>query len=249
FFEGKIQKIESILEDETIENRAFQAGEVEIVVDRIKLDHQDETNSRIADSLQTAFFEGKGECYVDIDGEKHHYSDKFELDGMTFEEPTPNFFSFNNPYGACKRCEGYGKVIGIDRDLVIPDKSKSVYDGAIAPWRGEKMGMWLDRLVKNALKFDFPIHRAYGDLTPAQQELLWTGNSYFGGLNAFFEDLEQQTYKIQYRVMLSRYRGKTYCPDCKGSRLRKDASYVKINGQSITDIVLLPLQEALAFFQ
>ncbi len=249
FFEGKIQKIESILEDETIENRDFQAGEVEIVVDRIKLDHQDETNSRIADSLQTAFFEGKGECYVDIDGEKHHYSDKFELDGMTFEEPTPNFFSFNNPYGACKRCEGYGKVIGIDRDLVIPDKSKSVYDGAIAPWRGEKMGLWLDKLVRNALKFDFPIHRAYADLTPEQQELLWTGNTYFNGLNAFFEDLEQHTYKIQYRVMLSRYRGKTDCPECKSSRLRKDASYVKINGKSITDIVLLPLDEALSFFQ
>ncbi|SFT01945.1 excinuclease ABC subunit UvrA [Sphingobacterium wenxiniae] len=248
-FEGKIQKIESIIEDTSIKNKDFKTGEVEIVVDRIRLDKEDDTLSRIADSLQTALFEGKGSCYVDIDGERHHYSDKFELDGITFEEPTPNFFSFNNPYGACKRCEGYGKVIGIDRDLVIPDKSKSVYDGAIAPWRGEKMGMWLDRLVKNALKFDFPIHRAYGDLTPAQQELLWTGNSYFGGLNAFFEDLEQQTYKIQYRVMLSRYRGKTYCPDCKGSRLRKDASYVKINGQSITDIVLLPLQEALAFFQ
>ncbi|MBD1433421.1 excinuclease ABC subunit UvrA [Sphingobacterium sp. DN00404] len=248
-FEEKIQKIESIIEDTRIPNKDFKAGEVQIVVDRIRLDKQDETNSRMADSLQTAFFEGKGECYVDIDGDRKHYSDKFELDGILFEEPTPNFFSFNNPYGACKRCEGYGKVIGIDADLVIPDKSRSTYDGAIAPWRGEKMGEWLNRLVRSALKFDFPIHRAYGDLTPEQQELLWTGNKYFGGLNQFFEELEQQTYKIQYRVMLSRYRGKTDCPDCKGSRLRKDATYVKIAGKSITDIVLLPLEEALQFFK
>lgn len=248
-FEDKIQKIESIIEDTNISNKDFKEGDVKIVVDRIRLDKEDETSSRIADSLQTAFFEGKGECYVDIEGEPKHYSDKFELDGILFEEPTPNFFSFNNPYGACKRCEGYGKVIGIDADLVVPDKSRSVYDGAIAPWRGEKMGEWLNRLVQNALKFDFPIHRAYSDLTRAQQELLWTGNAYFGGLNQFFEELEQQTYKIQYRVMLSRYRGKTDCPDCKGSRLRKDATYVKVGNKSITDIVLLPLRDALRFFK
>lgn len=248
-FQDKIQKIEAVIGDTSIPNEDFKTGEIQIVVDRIRLDKQDETNSRLADSLQTAFFEGKGECYVDIDGVRKHYSDKFELDGILFEEPTPNFFSFNNPYGACKRCEGYGKVIGIDADLVIPDKSRSVYDGAIAPWRGEKMGEWLNRLVRNALKFDFPIHRSYSDLTSAQQELLWMGNKYFGGLNQFFEELEQQTYKIQYRVMLSRYRGKTDCPDCKGSRLRKDATYVKIAGRSITDIVLLPLEEALQFFK
>lgn len=247
-FEDKIQKIESIIDDKEVKNRDFKPDELQIVVDRVRLDKQDDTYSRIADSLQTAFFEGKGECYIDIDGVKKHYSDRFELDGITFEEPTPNFFSFNNPYGACKRCEGYGKVIGIDADLVVPDKSKSVYDGAIAPWRGEKMGEWLDRLVRNALKFDFPIHRSYGDLTKAQQELLWTGNKYFSGLNQFFEELESQTYKIQYRVMLSRYRGKTNCPECKGSRLRKDATYVKVAGRSITDIVLLPLDEALQFF-
>ena len=248
-FEDKIQKIETIIEDTNISNKDFKEGDVKIVVDRIRLDKEDETSSRIADSLQTAFFEGKGECYVEIDGEHKHYSDKFELDGILFEEPTPNFFSFNNPYGACKRCEGYGKVIGIDADLVVPDKSRSVYDGAIAPWRGEKMGEWLNRLIQNALKFDFPIHRSYSDLTPAQQELLWTGNAYFGGLNQFFEELEQQTYKIQYRVMLSRYRGKTDCPDCKGSRLRKDATYVKVGNKSITDIVLLPLRDALQFFK
>jgi excinuclease ABC subunit A len=171
------------------------------------------------------------------------------LDGITFDEPSPNFFSFNNPYGACRRCEGYGKIIGIDPDLVVPDKSKSVYDGAIAAWRGEKMGTWLEALVKSALKFDFPIHRAYADLTRAQQELLWTGNKYFKGLNAFFQDLEEHTYKIQYRVMLSRYRGKTICPECKGSRLRQDATYVKVAGKSIIDLVLMPIDQVLDFFR
>lgn len=248
-YHGKIQKVESIIEDSGIKNSNFKLGDIQIVVDRIILDGQEETASRIADSLQTAFFEGKGSCHVDINGDVKQYSDKFELDGITFEEPTPNFFSFNNPYGACKKCEGYGKVIGIDPDLVVPDKSKSVYDGAIAPWRGEKMGEWLNKLIKSALKFDFPIHRSYSDLTATQQELLWTGNKNFDGLNKFFEELEQQAYKIQYRVMLSRYRGKTDCPECKGSRLRADASYVKVGGKSIIEIVLLPLDEALIFFK
>jgi len=249
FFGGKIQKIESVLADGSVENRDFRAGEVDIVVDRVRLDRSDETNARLADSLQTAFFEGKGACEVDVDGERRAYSDRFELDGITFEEPVPNFFSFNNPYGACKRCEGYGKIIGVDPDLVVPDKGRSVYDGAIAPWRGEKMGIWLDKLVRAAAKFGFSIHRPYAELDPAQRELLWTGNEHFDGLDAFFADLEQNSYKIQYRVMLSRYRGKTDCPECKGSRLRKDAAYVKINGRSITDIVLLPLDEALSFFE
>jgi excinuclease ABC subunit A len=202
----------------------------------------------MADSVQTAFFEGKGDCYVEHNGETQHFCDRFELDDIRFEEPTPNFFSFNNPYGACKRCEGYGNVIGIDEDLVIPDKSKSVYDNAIAPWRGEKMREWLTRLLKSAEKFDFPIHRSYSELTEQQQQQLWTGNKYFAGLDAFFKELEEQTYKIQYRVMLSRYRGKTVCPDCKGSRLRKDASYVKINGRSVIDVVLMPLETILSFF-
>lgn len=248
-FADRIQKIEDVIEDKSVKNREFKEGEIQIVVDRIRLDKEEETYSRIADSLQTAFFEGKGECFVQVDEDKKHYSDKFELDGISFEEPNANFFSFNNPYGACKRCEGYGKVVGIDPDLVIPDKSKSVYDGAIAPWRGEKMGEWLDKLVKNALKFDFPIHRSYADLNKEQQQVLWTGNKYFEGLDDFFIDLEKQTYKIQYRVMLSRYRGKTICPECLGTRLRKDATYVKVGGKSITDVVLLPLNEALSFFQ
>lgn len=204
--------------------------------------------SRLADSIQTAFFEGKGDCYVEHEGKITHFCDRFELDGIRFEEPTPNFFSFNNPYGACKRCEGYGNVIGIDEDLVVPDKSKSLYDNAIAPWRGEKMREWLNKLIKNASKFDFPIHRPFNELTEKEQRLIWTGNKYFEGLDAFFEELEQQTYKIQYRVMLSRYRGKTICPDCKGSRLRKDASYVKIGGKSIVDVVLMPLSIIQDFF-
>jgi excinuclease ABC subunit A len=273
-FNGTLARIENILEDENIVNvlmgdeadekklkakGAKQKAEaaaptIRIVIDRIVKNNEDETLSRAADSAQTAFFEGKGDCYVryqqpdsDAEGEKF-FCDRFELDGIKFEEPSANFFSFNNPYGACKRCEGYGKVIGIDEDLVIPDKSKSVYDGAIAPWRGEKMREWNDNLVKNALKFDFPIHRQYNQLTEQQQRLLWTGNAYFTGLDAFFKELEEQTYKIQYRVMLSRYRGKTTCPECKGSRLRQDASYVKIAGKSITDIVLMPLDKALDFF-
>lgn len=248
-FEDSVQKIESIIEDQDIDNKAYTLNDIYIVIDRIRLDKEEETLSRTADSLQTAYFEGKGECIVEIDGEKLTFSEKFELDGIVFEEPTPNFFSFNNPYGACRKCEGYGKVIGIDPDLVVPDKSKSIYDGAVAPWRGEKMGQWLDVLVKSAIKFDFPIHRAYADLTEDQQQLLWTGNKYFRGLDEFFKELEEQTYKIQYRVMLSRYRGKTNCPDCKGTRLRQDAAYVKINDKSILDLVLMPIDQLLLFFQ
>ncbi|QXV65816.1 excinuclease ABC subunit UvrA [Mucilaginibacter sp. 21P] len=277
--DGKLARIESLLEDESIaadtevkEKKKKKASEdheqsdgynehVRIVIDRVTKNMEDETISRLADSVQTAFFEGKGDCYVrynqaspeggDLEAvseTERFFCDRFELDGMRFEEPTPNFFSFNNPYGACKRCEGYGKVIGIDEDLVIPDKSKTVYEGAIAPWRGEKMREWNDVLVKNALKFDFPIHRQYNQLTEKEQRLLWTGNQYFRGLDAFFKEMEEQTYKIQYRVLLSRYRGKTTCPECKGSRLRKDASYVKIDGRSITDVVLMPLDTASEFF-
>lgn len=260
-FHGKIERIESVLENEAIDESLKVKGEskkvnedqsIRIVIDRVTKNNEDETISRLGDSIQTAFFEGKGDCYVRyIDGEEekeHFFCDRFELDDIKFEEPTPNFFSFNNPYGACKRCEGYGKVIGIDEDLVIPDKSKTVYEGAIAPWRGEKMREWNDELVKNSLKFDFPIHRQYNQLTEKEQRLLWTGNKYFRGLDEFFKEMEAQTYKIQYRVMLSRYRGKTTCPDCKGSRLRQDASYVKVNGKSITDVVLMPLDKALEFF-
>ena len=249
FYKEEILKIENILEDETFADfELADADTVRILIDRIVVNNEEETLSRIADSVQTAFFEGKGDLYVEQEGKSTHFCDRFELDDIRFDEPTPNFFSFNNPYGACKRCEGYGNVIGIDEDLVIPDKSKSLYDNAIAPWRGEKMREWLNKLIKNADKFNFPIHRSYNELTEKEQRLIWTGNKYFEGLDAFFKELEEQTYKIQYRVMLSRYRGKTVCPDCKGSRLRKDASYVKINDKSIIDVVLMPLATILDFF-
>ena len=249
FYKDEILKIENILEDESFADfELADADTVRILIDRIVVNNEEETLSRIADSVQTAFFEGKGDLYVEQEGKSTHFCDRFELDDIRFDEPTPNFFSFNNPYGACKRCEGYGNVIGIDEDLVIPDKSKSLYDNAIAPWRGEKMREWLNKLIKNADKFNFPIHRSYNELTEKEQRLIWTGNKYFEGLDTFFKELEEQTYKIQYRVMLSRYRGKTVCPDCKGSRLRKDASYVKINDKSIIDVVLMPLATILDFF-
>jgi len=245
-----LSKIEELLDDQSKGNSQSGADvDIKIVIDRVSVSDDEETLSRLADSVQTSFFEGRGDCLIEAKGSIHLFCDRFELDGLRFEEPSPNFFSFNNPFGACKRCEGYGKIIGIDEDLVIPDKSKSVYDGAIAPWRGEKMGEWLNKLVRSALKFDFPIHRSYNQLSTEQKRLLWTGNEYFSGLDDFFKELETQTFKIQYRVMLSRYRGKTNCPECLGSRLRQDASYVKIAGHSITDIVLMPLDKALDFFQ
>ncbi len=224
-------------------------GEIEILIDRTTVNPSDEdTVFRLSDSVQTAFFEGEGSCHVYVEGSKKmQFSDKFELDGITFTEPSVNFFSFNNPYGACQTCEGFGKVLGIDEDLVIPDKSLSVFEGAVAPWRSETMSEWAKPLLKNGIKFDFPIHRPYNELTKAQQELLWTGNQYFEGINDFFRYLESKLHKIQYRVMLSRYRGRTTCPDCRGTRLRKDAQYVKIDKTSITDIVLMPVEELLTF--
>ena len=231
---------------------------LEILIDRstVQFDAEgqpDEDNQyRFSDSIQTAFNEGEGVCRVDVVGkESRIFSDKFELDGLVFEEPSVNLFTFNNPYGACRRCDGFGKVLGIDPDLVIPDKNLSVFEGVIAPWRSEKMNEeFLKPLLKNGIRFDFPIHRPYKDLSPGQKEILWTGNKYFRGLNEFFDFVESQTFKVQYRVMLSRYRGKTTCPECRGSRLRKDASYVKITGgKSITDIVLMPIGEAAGFFR
>ncbi|MCU0383179.1 MAG: excinuclease ABC subunit A, partial [Cyclobacteriaceae bacterium] len=223
---------------------------IEILIDRtaIEADNEDAV-FRLGDSVQTAFYEGEGICQIYAEGgKKLIFSDKFELDGMAFIEPSINFFSFNNPYGACQTCEGFGKVLGIDEDLVIPDKSLSVYEGAIAPWRSEAMSEWQKPLLKNGIKFDFPIHRPYNELTKNQRELLWNGNEYFDGINNFFNYLESKTHKIQYRVMLSRYRGRTTCPDCLGTRLRKDAQYVKIANTNITDLVLMPITEALQWF-
>lgn len=228
-------------------------GDIEILIDRASVNAEDEdTTFRLSDSVQTAFFEGEGDCFVYVETEgkmqRDAFSDRFELDGITFTEPSVNFFSFNNPYGACQTCEGFGKVLGIDEDLVIPDKSLSIYEGAIAPWRSEAMSEWAKPLLKNGIKFDFPIHRPYNELTREQQDLVWNGNEYFDGIHDFFKYLESKTHKIQYRVMLSRYRGRTNCPDCRGTRLRKDAQYVKIANTSITDIVLMPIEEALDFF-
>ncbi|MCR9249226.1 MAG: excinuclease ABC subunit UvrA [bacterium] len=234
----------------------LEAGEIdkkklEILIDRAVVNKEDEQSQfRLADSVQTAFYEGHGTCIVEVQGEKKQsFSDKFELDGMTFEEPSVNFFSFNNPYGACRRCEGFGRILGIDPDLVMPDKSLSVHEGAIAPWRGETMKMWLKELERNAMEFDFPIHKPVNELSNEQMQLLWTGNEYFGGLHEFFKHLESQTHKIQYRVMLSRYRGKTNCPECRGTRLRQDADYVKIADKSISDIVLMPVDKLIPFFK
>lgn len=241
-------RISEVLADDAL----LKTKSVKLLIDRITARNDKETQNRLADSVQTAFYEGNNACEVAY-GEKdnmaiRHFSQAFEADGIVFDEPNENMFSFNNPIGACPVCEGFGKVMGIDPDLVIPDKSLSVYDDAIVCWRGAVMSEWKKQLIVNAAKFDFPIHRPYCELSAAQQRLLWTGNQYFQGLNAFFEFLQTQQYKIQYRVMLARYRGKTVCPECGGTRLRKEANYVKIAGRCLTDLVDLPIDELSAFF-
>ncbi len=253
--DGEVRFIEDLLTTpEGKKKPAKISGDIEILIDRAVVNPDDEdTTFRLGDSVQTAFFEGEGDCFIHTEADgtftRFAYSDRFELDGMTFTEPSVNFFSFNNPYGACQTCEGFGKVLGIDDDLVIPDKSLSVFEGAIAPWRSESMSEWVKPLLKNGIKFDFPIHRPYVELTKQQRELLWTGNEYFDGIHDFFAYLETKSYKIQYRVMLSRYRGRTDCPDCRGTRLRKDAQYVKVAEASITDLVLMPIEDALTWFE
>lgn len=231
---GEILRIEDALNDEAIVKSKEKF--VEVVVDRLMVaPNNEELASRVADSVQTAFNEGAGDCLVEFGDKKQRlFNDKFEADGISFELPSPNLFNFNNPFGACKTCEGFGTIMGIDEDLVFPDKSLSIYEGAIAPWKGEKMSEWAEQLIKKGILFDFPIHRAYCDLSEEEKKLLWTGNSYFEGLNHFFKYLEEKSYKIQYRVMLSRYRGRAICPDCLGSRIRKDALYVKLKGKTIT---------------
>lgn len=223
-----------------------QEGECMLIVDRLQVSSLQEDLVRLADSVESAFFEGHGECtiaFADKEVERT-FSNRFELDGMTFDEPSPNFFSFNNPVGACKRCEGFGMVIGIDENLVVPNPGLSVYDDAIVCWKGEVMSEWKDSFIRAARALDFPIHKPYGDLNKVQRETLWNAK---GGINAFFKHLEEKSYKIHYRVLLSRYRGRTTCPDCMGTRLRKDASYVKIQGQSISDLVLMPAEKLLEF--
>lgn len=238
--------------DEYIDSKKYESVEdIEIVVDRIAVNSDDEDNkNRISDSAQTAFFEGHGVCRIENMDTKEikEFSNKFELDGLVFEEPSVHLFSFNNPYGACPKCEGYGSVIGIDEDLVIPDTSLSIYDDAVVAWKGEKMQEWKEQLVMNAYKFDFPIHKPYYQFTKEERKLLWDGNKYFEGLNSFFKYLESKSYKIQYRVMLSRYRGKTLCNTCEGARLRQEATYIKLNGKAITELVDLPISKLANFF-
>jgi excinuclease ABC subunit A len=257
---GEVLFIEEILDLEK-QIEISESAEISIMIDRNSVKQGDEDNQfRIADSVQVAFFEGLGTAEIQVyeagkEPEMQTFSDKFELDGIVFEEPSTNLFSFNNPYGACRTCEGFGNVLGIDVDLVIPNKSLSVYEDAIAPWKGDSMKRsWLEPFIMMAADFDFPIHKPYEELTEKQQELLWTGNKYFKGLNAFFSHLESKRHKIQFRVMLSRYRGRTTCPDCKGTKLRKDSSYVRIGGdletgKSIIDLVLLPIDELAVFFK
>ncbi|MEX2484881.1 MAG: excinuclease ABC subunit UvrA [Brumimicrobium sp.] len=244
---GVIQELSEILE-----KTPKKIKSLELVIDRIAVKKEDDDHqSRIADSIQLAFAEGNGECsiYFPDTDKTVSFSNKFELDGILFQEPSLHFFTFNNPYGACATCEGFGSVIGIDRDLVIPNKKLSVYDGAVAPWKGEKMGKYLDKFILASSALDFPIHRPVEELTDEQMEFLWNGEGKVKGINHFFDFLTTKMYKIYHRVMLARYRGKTKCPDCKGTRLRKDANYVKVGGKSISDIVLTSIEDNLTFFK
>ncbi|MEO8253949.1 MAG: excinuclease ABC subunit UvrA [Flavobacterium sp.] len=236
---------------ETSKKNSLAKKEILLIVDRIVVKDEEEFYNRLADAVQTAFYEGKGICHLkELNSDKQFdYSNNFELDGITFLEPNVHLFSFNNPYGACPVCEGYGNIIGIDAELVVPNTSLSVFESAIFPWRGESMSWFKDELIKNAYKFDFPIHKPYFQLSEEQKELIWTGNSYFQGLNSFFKELEEKNYKIQNRVMLSRYRGKTKCQACKGKRLRVEASYVKINNKTVSDLVDLPIKHLVNFFK
>jgi len=246
FFEDELCDIEDI--------KAVQlehAKEVYVLIDRlvVKKEDQEDLISRAADSVQTAFLESEGFCILDINRKKQkQFSNRFELDDILFEEPSPQLFNFNNPYGACKTCEGFGQAIVLDEDLIFPNKKLSVYNNAIAAWRGDKMKVWNDKLVMNAAKFDFPIHRPIGELTREELDLIWSGNEYFDGLNDFFEMLKTNSYKMHYRIMHSRYKGRRTCPECNGARLRKEVQYVKINDKSINDIVLSPIKENVKFF-
>jgi excinuclease ABC subunit A len=226
---------------------------VNVVIDRVVIDHSEDNMSRTADSVQTAFQTGKGHCQIVIvSGDKvirENFSNKFEEDNIDFQEPSEHLFSFNNPIGACPVCEGYSKIIGIDANLVIPDQNLSVYEDTVVCWKGETMKKWKERLINNASVFDFPIHKPYFQLTEEQKHLLWTGNKYFYGINKFFEHLEEKKYKIQYRVLLSRYRGKTTCPECNGTRLRKEAGYVKVAGKSIQELVSVPVDKLYNYFE
>ncbi len=278
--DGEIRKIDDVLNQLAIGNsqlakkKKLQTADCKLstfflVIDRFLVQKGNEENeSRMADSIQTTFYEGQGDCIVKMDNVKwlmvngkkqesinrqpsniKHFSNRFELDGVTFEEPSVHLFSFNNPIGACKTCGGFGSVIGLDENLIVPNKNLSIYESAIACWKGEKMGEWKEELIKNASKFDFPIHRPYNELSKTEKKLLWTGNEHFDGLNAFFKFVEGESFKIQYRVMLARFRGKTLCNECHGTRLRKESTYVKVAEKSIGEIVSMQIKDSLSFFK
>ena len=242
---GETRLIEDILPQVDEKTRA---EEILVVIDRARIAADDDTQTRVRDSVARAFSYGEGICTVITDKGATEFSSRFEADGIQFEHPSEHLFSFNNPLGACPRCEGYGKVIGIDEDLVIPDKSKTIYEDAVACWRGETMRKWKEQLVENAYKFDFPIHTPFHELTQEQKRLLWRGNEYFHGLDDFFAYIDSERRKIQFRVMKARYTGKTTCPECGGSRLRREALYVKVGGKTVADLVVMPVDELIAFF-
>ncbi len=251
----EIQRIEDVVEqNDVILNKNLSdivEGEWDILIDRFAVEQEnEELQKRIADSVQTAFYEGEGHCLISvIDGEESEFNNRFSLDGIEFPEPSPQLFNYNNPYGACRRCEGFGRIIGIDEKKVIPDPGKSLHGGAVVAWSGEKSKKWRERFEKAAITHDFPIHRAYKDLSPEEVDLLWNGDKSLKGIQAFFDELTSKSYKIQNRVMLARYRGRTKCTECNGSRLRKEVSYVKINGTSLPDIAFLSISSLAEYFE
>jgi len=246
----EIVRIEDLLEAEKPPTKIDQKSTF-LLIDRFVVKAFDEDDKhRIADSVNTAFYEGEGELYLEINGsDKKHFSNKFEADGIVFEEPVPNLFSFNNPYGACPTCEGFSQILGIDPDLIIPNKQLSVYEGAVAPWKGEKLSAWKDQFVRAAKKFNFPVHTPVIDLTQKQSDDLWNGNEHVEGINDFFKEVEANLYKVQYRVLLSRYRGRTQCTDCKGYRLRKEALYVQVGGKHIGQLCEMPVKDLQVWFE
>jgi len=253
YFNKEILRIETLLESDEVLNKkitSFKKKETYLLIDRLVVKQFDEEDvHRISDSAGTAFYEGEGELILEINGDKEVlFSNKFELDGITFEEPVPNLFSFNNPFGACPTCEGFSQILGVDADLVIPNKQLSLYEGAVAPWKGEKLGQWKEQFIRAAKHFNFPVHKPIIDLTDAELEILWEGNNFANGINDFFKEVEQNLYKVQYRVLLSRYRGRTLCTECKGYRLRKEALYVKIADQHIGQLCSMPVKDLKKWF-
>ena len=247
--DGQTSLIEDVIKDISNDEKV---DDISVVVDRARLSDDEEQGSRLRDAVARAYELGGGVCRIIVLGDEQNevieYSSRLELDGMTFEEPTEHLFSFNNPIGACPRCEGYGKVVGIDEDLVVPDKSRSIFEDAIACWKGQTMKWWKEQLVNNAYKFDFPIHKPYHDLTREQKQLLWRGNEFFHGLDEFFQYIDSERYKIQFRVMKARYTGKTLCSECGGSRLRQEALYVRVGDRTIADLVTMTVDELVDFF-